>query len=343
MARASTIAAASTAADPTERLKECLHGTIGRSQQTGLEDVRALNRVMDDYVDRTGDQNIRLLDAAGDLEGAEAGLDPGSRDLDWHGPVGDILWRSREAVRGLRSWLDETMPLVGCLNEPGHGPSVPLFGDGGIPAFTAVCALSGVNRGNIDGFEPVDAPGEYCILLPPTERPRVGVGDIWHEVFVWDGVPYGGAPREVWEKLEPVREVIRERAPLSLLDLAIRVGEPEAQQAALDAMDFMSRTYGEDRMLQWRDGFLRARIRDEFRAALPALSPGLEDRLHAIRLEDGSDGQTVVAVPEEILGQIGPEGPGPDLSRTLAPLAEVLGVKLAFPSGAREPAGPDGP
>ena len=336
MPRASHIAAASTATDPTQRLRECLRGTIGGSLNAALEDTKAINRVIDDYVDRTGDRNILVLDALGDIEAGEAGLDPESRDIAWHGPVADIVERTRCATRDLLAWFDKTIPLVGCSAEPGHGLSVPLYGENGSPAFTAIEGRTGVNRGNVDDFEEIEGQGAWYILLPGNQRPRVGVGDLWHQAFLWDGAVYGGTAREVWDKLEPVREDIRARAPLSLFDLGVQVGPAEMRETASNALAFLEASHGCDRADDWREGVLRWRIRDELEALLAEGSS-----LPSVGLTGSSDRKTVT-IPEEVLGRVESD-PEAALHAALTPLAEALHVKLAFRFGDSRPDGPDGP
>src|SRR4051812_14705550 len=115
-----------------------------------------------------------------------------------------------------------SLRLVGWYGCAGHGFAMPLFGhnEGANTLYVARCEIPGDHGGIIADFNPVKVSDHR--FLPHGESIPVSVGDPWYDIFIWNDVCYAGTPDALWRELAPFHSDVESRAPLSLLDLAIR-------------------------------------------------------------------------------------------------------------------------
>ncbi|MDZ5698639.1 hypothetical protein [Chelativorans sp. M5D2P16] len=142
--------------------------------------------------------------------------------------------------------------LVGYVPLTEHGFALPCFASGPQPNawYTAVCSIDGDHDGLITAFELFES--DEIRRLPPEMHRRAAIGDQWLDVFLWDGVTNVGTADAVWNAVAPFRSDISEKAPLTLLDLALSA-EPEAAAClAKGAFDFMRLRYGVEKAETWR-------------------------------------------------------------------------------------------
>ena len=150
----------------------------------------------------------------------------------------------------------------------GHGFAMPLFGqsEGANTLYTARCSIPGDHRATIAEFEPVDVFVQH--RLPADESIPLSVGDPWHDVFVWNGNGYVGTPDALWAELKPFHGDLRERAPLSLLDLAMQADQDEVHRLASVAFAHVEHRFDRARAKRWRRQLVRQWLEVKFRRAL---------------------------------------------------------------------------
>ena len=125
--------------------------------------------------------------------------------------------------------------LSGYVQQIDHGFMLPCFrrADGGNSWYVATAALPGDKVSAISGFESFDHP--QIVLLELAARRTVGIGDPWHDVFLWGSRISVGPRQDILTDVDDLMLEISKSAPLSAFDIAFDMGQddlPLVSQAA---------------------------------------------------------------------------------------------------------------
>ena len=222
------------------------------------------------------------------------------------------------------------LSLLGWYGSEGDGYSIPLFGqsEGANTVCTARCSISGDHGSTIAEFEPVDV-NDYS-RLPPGESIALGVGDLWHDVFVWNGVGHIGTPAELWTALEPFYGELAERAPLSFLDLALYADREEVLEIGPLALAYVDKGFDRRTAQGWRRQLLRQWLEAELRRKLAAYR---DDNaiFRSVAVQEHAPDALTAVVPAPMLRKLTEIGAVGEVSERLAGLAGALGATVEFP------------
>lgn len=213
--------------------------------------------------------------------------------------------------------------LAGYAPLTDRGFALPCFAMAPRPNtwFAATCSIDGDHRGRISGFEAF--PAENVQELPQDRFRLCRTGDPWCDVFVWNGAAYIGTPEQLWAQLQREQDDLLQRAPISLVDLALDVTGVPHSAFARSAQEYLSARYDRDVAGQWQsETFLAAatvRLRRRLRPG--AAGPG------ALSLLAGTGGRLDLRVPTSLLDQITDSAA---FSADLEQLAEQLDVRLGL-------------
>lgn len=143
--------------------------------------------------------------------------------------------------------------LLGYVPLTEWGYALPCFGSGPRPNvwYCATPSITGDRSSVISAFEPF-ASNEIR-ELPDEEAREIRLGDPWCDVFLWNGQPILGSPEELWRALEPYKGELAQRAPLSLLDLALATSHVDCRELTEQATAFLVERHGKERAQNWRD------------------------------------------------------------------------------------------
>jgi phytoene synthase len=196
--------------------------------------------------------------------------------------------------------------------------------------YLATCSVPGDHQGTIEAFEPFSSDD-----IQPISRRRVQdlkVGDPWHDVFLYNSVYFIGRPKELWKKIDPIRDAIRHEAPLSLLDLAIAADTVEQNQLAANAFSYLEKRFGPEKARTWRrDILVRQSVILGFRRVIVMHQiPISLDHARDLEIDELSDGSYEVRLPDQMLEISGPIAGF--VSNQLQALGTPLGFKLRLPA-----------
>ena len=133
--------------------------------------------------------------------------------------------------------------LSGYVALSDHGFALPVYGAGpqANAWYVAVPTIDGDHLSAIAGFNLLEDE-DVQLIWPVTVGVRVG--DPWQDVFLWDGDAVAGSPKDIFERLLPMMDPLRQTAPLSLLDLATACESSDAPALAREALAFLQGRLG---------------------------------------------------------------------------------------------------
>ncbi|MFD6319823.1 hypothetical protein [Methylorubrum thiocyanatum] len=133
----------------------------------------------------------------------------------------------------------------------------------------AVCSPDGDHTGTVVGFDVFE--GEGVVILPEELRRRVIIGSAWQDVFLWNGTPFVGTPKLLFERLRPEMELLAARIPISTLELALAAEAPDIPAFVEAAIWHVERRHGKVVAGGWqRDVLLKGEARLALRRLLAA-------------------------------------------------------------------------
>ncbi len=115
------------------------------------------------------------------------------------------------------------MLLSGYVRLVEHGFALPAYRSGpdANAWYAAIPLIEGDHTTTVAGFEPL---GDEDIVPLLDASIEVRQGNAWQDVFLWGGHAHVGTALEIYQSLEASEEDLKERAPLSYLDLALAAG-----------------------------------------------------------------------------------------------------------------------
>lgn len=225
--------------------------------------------------------------------------------------------------------LPQRLILAGYASFAGSGFALPCYGVRRLPNqwYVAECSPSGDPEGRIVGFHPSELSG--ISILEDAKTREVGLGALWTDVFIWNDEPYVGTREELWSRLEPVREDISARAPLSGLDLAFGADAAAAREMAKAGVAYLTKAYGASYARDWRRQVARTRFLTRLAQAGVSVPPRFLELTGA-----GAGRNLFVDAPEWAAL---PEAKKDVLLRAAEATARELDLKLRAPATLRPP------
>jgi len=225
---------------------------------------------------------------------------------------------------------ERRLKLVGYYPSADRGFVMPLFGraQGANNVFLARCLITGGRHGTITSFEAVEVDDQR--RLPPDDFIEIEIGQTWRDVFLWNGAVFVGTPDQIWSELTSFHADLEARAPLSLLDLAVHAGRPEASRLAPVAMNFLTERFGAPQADGWRCQFLRLHTELRLREALADVK--LSDAEFRLVRLSGMSGELRLELPRALTDALEASGKGQDSVEDIAKLAAMLGATLIPPA-----------
>ncbi|RWY68525.1 hypothetical protein EHI46_24190 [Rhizobium leguminosarum] len=218
------------------------------------------------------------------------------------------------------------LSLIGWYSCVSHGYALPLFGQsvGANTLYIARTAVSGDHRSTIAAFDLIDVDDQR--RLRNEDIISLSVGDPWHDVFLWNGVPYIGTPDELWNEISRYHADVASRAPLSILDLALNARRPDVALLAESAMKFLRDHYGDTKARSWRQQWLRGQADIAFRRRLVRANLS-QDLSRNLSIEEPVVNILELHVPEGLEAQAQRKSTTEILSE-ISPLAAFLGATI---------------
>lgn len=144
------------------------------------------------------------------------------------------------------------MMLIAYEQLTDHGLALPLFATSASAnaLHVAVPSRPGDPTTRIRAFELYSAT--EVVALDASQHRSVAIGEVWVDVFIWQGTAHVGTRAEIWESTGLVHKEIGRTAPLSLLALAEGVDRTEAARCAALVHEWLERDWGISRADSWR-------------------------------------------------------------------------------------------
>lgn len=227
------------------------------------------------------------------------------------------------------------LTLIGYQAPLDQGFALPCFGDPASPDawWVARSLIPGDHQSQIARFDPF-APIEVINLVPEKQR-AAAIGSPWLDVFLLDGEPFVGTPKEILDALGCRFDATMETAPLQALELAIASGHLKTPELVRSARASLAELHGEARAEQWlRQLIIRPQARLELRRRLERA--GLDDdqnRVQQITVEASGDGEYHLNVPVQLTEALSKRGQDGAVVET----ATAVSTSLAVPLGAQRP------
>ena len=147
------------------------------------------------------------------------------------------------------------LSLVAYEKLTAHGFALPIYKTSASAnaLHVAVPSRVGDPEAVIVGFEVYEA-ADAIALGVDSQRPEVGKGAAWLDVFLWADVAYVGTRSEIWENIADKRRELEQLSPLSLLAVADGARAPSLGSIAATAYSWLARNWGDDFATRWQVG-----------------------------------------------------------------------------------------
>ena len=149
------------------------------------------------------------------------------------------------------------MTLLAYEQLTDHGLALPLFATSASAnaLHVAVPSRPGDPTTRIHDFEVYSATA--AVALDTKLHRSVAVGEVWIDVFLWQGIAHVGTRAELWESTGPAHKEMERTSPLSLLALAEGTDRTEAARCSALVHEWLARDWGSGKADRWRlDSYL---------------------------------------------------------------------------------------
>ena len=137
------------------------------------------------------------------------------------------------------------MRLSGYVAPCDHGFTLPVYTEAAPESanawYAAITEVEGDRHSTVRDFTICD----ISQIVPFRTGIEISQGDLWHDVFLWEGNVFVGTTAHVYARLRPFHSEILRTAPLTYLDLTIGAKAPDVRESAKAALRYLREKLGD--------------------------------------------------------------------------------------------------
>lgn len=195
--------------------------------------------------------------------------------------------------------------------------------------YTAICTIDGDHNARVAGFESFELADVH--FLPSEQQRSIKIGDLWQDIVLWDGKTYVGTPSDIWEALQPMRDSLAKKIPITLLDLSLQAAPDEARELTPIAISYVRKHYGDLRANKWKlESLLRPQVQILARrlAFADDILPQVKKAINSIEILEQKVGEFQIDANPLLWENLSKTGRLEDFDIKIESLAERLDLKF---------------
>lgn len=237
------------------------------------------------------------------------------------------------------------MRIAGFIPMADQGFAVPAFQHSdkiGNAWYSAIPLIEGDQQAPVGAFDIWEGSEPH----PLDHGTLVGVGDTWHDVFLWRDDKIAGTPPHIYERLKPHHAALKDEAPLSFLELSLAAGASKTVEVAGLARDLLSQRLGEQNGADaFCDSVVRSGVLLQIRRCHQSAFP--EEILYGLpvdfEVKTSDDQQYQVILGDTAIEAIPSQRKLDELKDAISRFGDTIGVEIVLLDGVVPPPLPSAP